>query len=182
MASNDTNKIIAQYPRLTTPIKKSRAIPAPTRVWSEEEMSSMKLGYFARDMNEKWIIFMEGNRLFAHRSWSMIRIYEANFISVESDYFPVEVGDYFPVEVGYRIDTAIVNDHRYQWPAKDDEWESAYLELLIAGHLLGERVHGQMPSSGNQLLDMDANAELTMPQMTAERDRIWYHRYLASKD
>lgn len=154
-------------------MKKTRAIPAPTRIWSEEEMSAMKLGYFAQDMNEKWIIFMRGNRLFAHRSWTLFRIYEATFVSAERDYFSLEGG--------YRIDSALVNDTHYQQPANTDEWESTFLELLIASHLLGERVYGQMPSSGNQLTDWSAERELTMPQMMEMRDLILYQQYLASK-
>ncbi len=174
MTSSYTNEIIERFPKLTVPFKKSRAIPAPTRVWSEEEMSSMKLGYFPEDMNEKWIIYMKGNRLFAHRSWSLLRIYEVTFVSVD--------GGYFSLEGGYRIDSALVNDTHYQQPTNTDEWESAFLELLIAGHLLGEHVYRQMPSSGNRLTDRSAAMELTMPQMIAERNRILYQQYLASKD
>ena len=41
----------------------------PARVWSQEQWERIKRGYRARDMDEKWDVFVE-NHAFLHRSWT----------------------------------------------------------------------------------------------------------------
>ena len=99
------------------------AIPAPARVWIEEEMGQVRLGYIPSIMDEKWFLFMEGNRLFAHRSWTGLGVYEATFA---------------PVDGGYVIESAVVTGNRSEYERSSDQDESQILEVLIAGHLLGQ--------------------------------------------
>ena len=46
---------------------------------SREEMQEIALGYRPMDMSDKWLAFMEGDRLFLHRSWTGHGIYEVRF-------------------------------------------------------------------------------------------------------
>ena len=42
----------------------------PARVWSQEQWERIKRGYQARDMDEKWDVFVENRVAFLHRSWT----------------------------------------------------------------------------------------------------------------
>ena len=105
--------------RLTVP----QPIPAPSRVWTGEEMGAIRRGYVPWMMEEKWFIFMEGNRLFAHRSWTGLGVYEATFA---------------PTEGGYVIESAVVTGDETEYRRSSDEVESRTLEVLIASYLLSE--------------------------------------------
>ena len=98
-------------------------IPAPARVWTDDEMGVIRRGYVPWIMDEKWFVFMEGNRLFAHRSWTGIGIYEATFA---------------PIEGGYVIESAVVTGDETKYRRSSDEAESLTLEVLIASYLLKE--------------------------------------------
>jgi len=104
------------------PLKDPQPIPAPARIWTDEEMEHIRKGYIPHIMDEKWFIFVEDDRLFAHRSWTGIGIYEAVFA---------------PVDAGYTIKSAFVTGDE-DWNRSSLEEESQYLEDLIAGHLLME--------------------------------------------
>ena len=67
------------------PLTIPQPIPAPARVWTDDEMGAIQRGYVPHMMEEKWFIFMEGNRLFAHRSWTGLGVYEATFALTEAD-------------------------------------------------------------------------------------------------
>lgn len=51
----------------------------PDRIWSDEEWERIRLGYRARDMDEKWNVFAEGNVVHLHRSWTGHGVVEATF-------------------------------------------------------------------------------------------------------
>ena len=73
-------------------------------------------------MEEKWFIFVEGDRLFAHRSWTGLGVYEAAFA---------------PVDGGYVIESAVVTGNRSEYKRSSDQDESLILEVLIAGSPAG---------------------------------------------
>ncbi len=56
--------------RRIDPLINPEPIPAPARIWTEDEMSVIRHGYIPWVMDEKWFIFLEQDRLFAHRSWT----------------------------------------------------------------------------------------------------------------
>lgn len=60
-------------------IKEPMAIPPPDLRISLEEMRDIAKGYRPVDMSDKWLAFMEDDRLFLHRSWTGNGIYEARF-------------------------------------------------------------------------------------------------------
>ncbi len=105
------------------PLTVPEPIPAPARVWTDDEMGAIRRGYVPHIMDEKWFIFMEGNRLFAHRSWTSLGVYEATFA---------------PAEGGYVIESAVVTGDETEYRRSSDEDESLTLEVLIISHLLRE--------------------------------------------
>ena len=133
----------------TEPLTDPQPIPAPDRVWTDEEMGSMRFGYVPQMMEEKWFMFMEANRLFAHRSWTGFGIYEATFASTEG---------------GHVIESVVVTGDDTKHLRSSDEAESATLEMLIDSHLL------QMPLSEEQRDSNDphTNWEFTVPTLPKE--------------
>ena len=105
------------------PLTVPQPIPAPSRVWTGDEMGAIRRGYVPHIMDEKWFIFMEGNRLFVHRSWTGLGVYEATFV---------------PAEGGYVIESAVVTGDGTEYRRSSGEVESLTLEVLIASYLLQE--------------------------------------------
>ena len=50
-----------------------------TRAFTPEEMTVLRRGNIPQEMEDKWFWYMEGDTLFAHRSWSGICIYKIEF-------------------------------------------------------------------------------------------------------
>ena len=69
-----------------SPIREPVAIPPPSMVISREEMQAIAMGYAPMDMNDKWLAFMEDDRLFLHRSWTGHGIYEVTFAAKETGF------------------------------------------------------------------------------------------------
>ncbi|GAA1587107.1 hypothetical protein [Kribbella karoonensis] len=82
------------------PISRGRQLTVlPGRIWSDDEWQRIQLGYVARDMDEKWIVFTEGNVIFLHRSWTGTGFFEATFT---------------PTDAGWRISRAVVRRERFE--------------------------------------------------------------------
>jgi len=62
-----------------SPIREPVSIPPPEIILSREEMQELAKGYRPIDMSDKWLAFMENDRLFLHRSWTGHGIYEVRF-------------------------------------------------------------------------------------------------------
>ena len=98
------------------------SIPPPERVWNEADWDLIQRGHKSADMDDKWHASVEGRRLYLHRSWTGRGIYEAEF---------------GPVPDGWRITSAVVEGHSSSYRRQADDYESALLEALIDGKLLG---------------------------------------------
>ncbi|MFH8729884.1 hypothetical protein [Streptomyces termitum] len=96
----------------------------PQRIWSDEDWKKIQLGYSARDMDEKWNVFTEGEVVFLHRSWTGHGIYAATFA-------PVEGG-------GWRIADAVVERDPERYRGTDDAYDGIMLELVLSAIVLGE--------------------------------------------
>ena len=131
------------------PLTIPQPIPAPSRIWTNDEMAAIRRGYVPWIMDEKWFIFMERNRLFAHRSWTGIGIYEAMFASTRG---------------GYVIESAVVTGDETKYRRSSDIEESLTLEVLIASYLLKESL------SEEQLAGSDPHTkwEFTVPTVPKE--------------
>jgi len=67
-------------------IREPVAIPPPNMLISREDMQAIAMGYAPMDMNDKWLAFMEDDRLFLHRSWTRFGIYEVTFAAKEKGF------------------------------------------------------------------------------------------------
>ncbi len=105
------------------PLVDSVPIPAPERLWTDDEMSRIRVGLLPVSMDDKWFMFMEHDLLHLHRSWTGHGIYEAQFVRDDD---------------GYRITLAVVTSDGERYRRSSDATESALLERLIASLLLDE--------------------------------------------
>jgi hypothetical protein len=64
-------------------VREPVAIPPPNMLVSREDMQAIATGYSPVDMNDKWLAFMEDDRLFLHRSWTGLGVYEVTFAAKE---------------------------------------------------------------------------------------------------
>ena len=69
-----------------SPIRKPVAIPPPNMLISRDDMWAIAMEYEPIDMNDKWLAFMEDDRLFLHRSWTGHGIYEVTFAAKETGF------------------------------------------------------------------------------------------------
>ena len=96
----------------------------PGRVWTDEDWDRIRRGYHARDMDEKWNVFAEGDVLFMHRSWTGRGIYEASFA-------PATGG-------GRRITSAVVEAGGERYRSMGDEYDCLMMELILSAIVLAE--------------------------------------------
>jgi hypothetical protein len=75
-------------------------------------------------MDEKWNVFVEGDVLFMHRSWTGHGVYEASFASV--------------IGGGRSIVSAVVEADVERYRSMGDEYDRLMLELITSAIVLGE--------------------------------------------
>ncbi|MED7828377.1 hypothetical protein [Streptomyces chiangmaiensis] len=96
----------------------------PRRIWSDEDWRRIQLGYYSRDMDEKWDVFAEDDVVFLHRSWTGNGVFEATFA-------PADGG-------GWQIAEAVAERDPERYRSDDDEYDCLMLELVLSGIVLGE--------------------------------------------
>ncbi|WEH12363.1 hypothetical protein [Streptomyces sp. VNUA24] len=96
----------------------------PDRVWTDEDWDRIQRGYRARDMDEKWNVFVEGDVLFMHRSWTGHGVYEVSFAPAAGR--------------GRRIASAVVEADGERYRSRGDEHDCLMMELIISAIVLGE--------------------------------------------
>ncbi|MFG2480982.1 hypothetical protein [Streptomyces fagopyri] len=96
----------------------------PDRVWTDEDWDRIRRGYRARDMDEKWNVFVEEDVLFMHRSWTGHGVYEAFFA-------PAACG-------GRKMVSAVVEADQERCRSRGDAYDCLMLELIISAIVLGE--------------------------------------------
>jgi hypothetical protein len=109
-----------------SPVASPVSIPPPDRLWSADEWVLISRGHQSHDMDDKWDAFVEADRLFLHRSWTGLGLYEAQFVDADG---------------GRRISEAVMAGGEYiSYRGGNDpweSWESLLLLQLILGLLLG---------------------------------------------
>ena len=108
----------------TEPIRNPVSFKPPHRVWSSDQYVSLQQGHKPRDMDDRWFAFMEADRLFLHRSWTGIAVYEAEFVADER---------------GFSVASAIVGRTAVH-DEIDNAWHATMLEMLV-DMLVGEPTH-----------------------------------------
>lgn len=100
----------------------SRAELKITRIFSAEEMARIRWGFVPEEMEDKWFIYCEGDRLYFHRSWTGHCIY---------------IVDFQPQGDAFAASKAQVNRDANQYNESDDVYDADLLLYLIDLLLLG---------------------------------------------
>lgn len=104
------------------PLPAQRALLYLPREFTEQEYERICCGLIPECMEDKWFIFVEGNTLYVHRSWTGYCIYQLSFSSEDTKY---TVSDVF------------VNRDASQYSWVDDRYDEKLLLFLINRLLLG---------------------------------------------
>src|SRR5689334_19236388 len=109
---------------ITAPV---RLTLLPTRVWTQEQWERIELGYRARDMDEKWDVFVEDHVAFLHRSWTGRGFFEASFTAADG---------------GWRITAAVAESTPERVRNIRAQRDRVLLELVLSAIVLGEPAAG----------------------------------------
>ncbi len=107
----------------TLELPERRTTIALDRRFSADEMERLRRGFIPEEMEDKWFIFLEDDRLYFHRSWTGICIYVVRLV---------------PDGDGRRMVEAEVNREPTQYTQTDDEQDAATIGSLIDLFLLGQ--------------------------------------------
>ena len=109
----------------------TQALPHPRaklnvqRVYTAEEYEQIALGFIPQEMEDKWSIFLEDDRLYLHRSWTGFCTYEVHLSAHDGQ---------------HTIVAAWVSRDSEQYRETDDEYDAGLLLFLIDRLLLGRDV------------------------------------------
>ena len=115
---------------------KSHATIRANRRFSAREMEKIKLGFDPDDMDDKWFIFYEEDRLYLHRSWTGHCIFVVHFEKEGRDHVAREVQ---------------VNRNPKQYGFSDGSYDAQMAFWLIDFILLGH-MDARMPESPRSAL------------------------------
>ena len=107
------------------PLPEARAALAYARTFDRPEHARLQRGLVPDQMEDKWFIFLEGEWLFFHRSWTGSCIYAVK-LRAEGERFPVE--------------EAWVNRDPEEYRETDDAYDAKVLGFLVDRLLLGRDV------------------------------------------
>ena len=108
---------------------KSCATISVSRHFSATEVEKIKLGFRPADMDDKWIIFFEKDRLYIHRSWTGYCIYIVRFDRGGEDYVACEVQ---------------ANRCSDQYKSSDDSYD-VQMAFWVIDFILLRRLDARMP-------------------------------------
>jgi hypothetical protein len=137
------------------PIVRPRPFPAPSGVWSGEEWQRITAGYRARDMDQKWDAHVIGDRLFLHRSWTGLGIFEVQFT---------------PASGGWVITEALVEGEPSRYRSLGDEFETRQLETIIRAVILNE--------PAPELVKRLSAARQTAARVSGQDEELPFHQVL----
>ena len=79
MEENNKTRIARRGDWKTEPMPERHDTFVLTRSLSSEEMAALRRGHVPEAMEDKWFWYMEGQTLFAHRSWTGYCIFRIDF-------------------------------------------------------------------------------------------------------
>jgi len=112
---------------------KAHAAIRVSRRFSAREIEKIKLGFRPPDMDYKWFIFFEQDRLYIHRSWTGYCIYIVRFENEGRDYVACEVQ---------------ANRNPKQYRESDDSYDAQMAFWLIDIALLGRDTRMPISNAG----------------------------------
>jgi hypothetical protein len=116
------------------PLPAQRTMLPFQRSFSEDEYARLAAGFIPVEMEDKWFIFMEHDRLYFHRSWTGYCIFELGLVQ--------EGGS-------WRISDSFANRDPAQYGSSSESYDHALLNHLISALLLGGKSPLPIPSGVN---------------------------------
>ena len=95
-----------------------------TRTFTSNEYRQITFGHIPKDMDDKWFVFFENDKIYFHRSWTGFCEYEVELQSRGEN---------------YSIKSVWVNRDPSQYEGTDDEFDLETVAFLIDRLLLGKR-------------------------------------------
>jgi hypothetical protein len=109
----------------TKPLPEARAALPYRRSFDAGEIERLTVGLLPRQMEDKWLIYREGEWLHFHRSWTGICIYAVRLAALD---------------VGSAVSEAWVNRDPEQYKVVDERYDTEILGYLVERLLLGRQV------------------------------------------
>ena len=103
-----------------------------TQTFTQAEYERLSNGLVPVEMEDKWFIFLEGDWLYFHRSWTGVCIYQIRLRRNENEYIVAE---------------ALANREPDQYQEIDAKYDAALLNFLINNFLLGKRTPFPLPGN-----------------------------------
>jgi len=100
----------------TLPLPKSRSTIRLDRLFSAQEMERIRQGLIPEQMEDKWFLYWQDDRLFFHRSWTGLCIFVVRFA---------------PEGESYRMLEAEVNRDPEQYGQTSDDEDAHMISTLI---------------------------------------------------
>jgi hypothetical protein len=98
------------------PMPEAQTVVDLDRAFDDEEMAAIRRGLVPDQMEDKWFIYFEKDRLHFHRSWTGACIYVVQFHVDQK---------------GYRMISAEVNRDPEQYSQTSDEFDARLISYLI---------------------------------------------------
>ncbi len=93
---------------------------------TNKELAEVQKGLVPVQMEDKWFIFSEDNKVYFHRSWTGTCIYEATFIELDA--------------VTYQFNQLVVNRNKEEYKATDSAYDIEMFNFLLDRLLLNKQV------------------------------------------
>jgi hypothetical protein len=119
-----------------TPVPQKMRILEYSAEFSPEEYEKIALGSVPQSMDDKWFIYLDGDTLNLHRSWTRFCIYQVKFACDGAK---------------HAVRRTLVNRNWSLSGANDDISHAALVDSLIRCRLLGERIEARQWRPDQQL-------------------------------
>ena len=98
------------------------------RPFTAQQMAALRRGHVPRGMEDKWFWFMEGDTLFAHRSWTGACIFRVDFKPDDAHVVTVNRDPEQYTCTGTAEDAQKLNDLLNRWTEDSYDYYQAWLE------------------------------------------------------
>jgi hypothetical protein len=130
MDEEQRDAAMQRWRRKAKPMPVQRAVLPYERTFSVEEWRKVVRGVVPRQMEDKWLVYMEDDAIFFHRSWTGACVFQ---VTVEQ-----RGGE-------YAVRDVTVNRDDKQYNGQDAAYEASLLGFLIDALLLGKMVNFPVP-------------------------------------
>ena len=100
----------------TAPMPEAKTTVRLDRAFDDGEMASIRRGLVPDQMEDKWFVYFEKDRLYFHRSWTGTCIY---------------IVDFHVDQQGYRMISAEANRDPEQYSQTNDEFDARLISYLV---------------------------------------------------